>query len=194
MFRSGNNNCRRFRDIDIFRNLEYRGFGRMRGRRRHHFGKEMENRQRMKRGDIKYILLSLLEEESQHGYQLIKELESRWGGFYKPSPGSVYPTLQLLQEGGYLTSQEVEGKKVYTITDSGKDLLSENQDSVDAMNQFEMQPQLMELRTMFKDLRELTRQVARSGNTEKINRILDRFKQLKREIHLILAEEEENLD
>jgi len=63
------------------------------GHRRRRCEPGME-RQRMPRGDIKYILLSLIEEAPQHGYQLIKELESRWGGFYRPSPGSVYPTLQ----------------------------------------------------------------------------------------------------
>jgi DNA-binding PadR family transcriptional regulator len=61
---------------------------------------------------------------------LIKELEARRGGFRRPSPGSVYPTLQMLEEGGYLTSEEVDGKRVYTITESGRQFLSDrNQQS-----------------------------------------------------------------
>ena len=61
-----------------------------------------------------------------HGYEMIKALEQRSGGFYSPSPGSIYPTLQMLEEGGFVTSNEVEGKKVYTITDEGRALLTDN--------------------------------------------------------------------
>lgn len=62
-----------------------------------------------------------------HGYEMIKALEEKSGGFYTPSPGSIYPTLQMLEEGGYVTVSEVEGKKVYTITESGRGLLAERQ-------------------------------------------------------------------
>jgi DNA-binding PadR family transcriptional regulator len=62
-----------------------------------------------------------------HGYEMIKALEEKSGGFYTPSPGSVYPTLQMLEEGGYVTVSEVEGKKVYTITDAGRAMLAERQ-------------------------------------------------------------------
>jgi hypothetical protein len=58
---------------------------------------------------------------------MIKELESRAGGFYTPSAGAVYPTLQLLEDRGWVTAQTVEGKKVYTITDAGRQALSEHQ-------------------------------------------------------------------
>src|SRR5579884_2464852 len=79
------------------------------------------------RGDMKYALLELVQERPMHGYEMIKALEARSGGFYSPSPGSIYPTLQMLEEGGYVTSNEVEGKKVYTITDAGRALLAERQ-------------------------------------------------------------------
>ena len=75
---------------------------------------------RTRRGDIKFILLELLSERPQHGYELIKELEARRGGFRRLIPGSVYQTLQMLEEGGYVTSEEVDGKRVYTITESGR--------------------------------------------------------------------------
>jgi DNA-binding PadR family transcriptional regulator len=74
---------------------------------------------------MRFALLELLAEQPRHGYELIKELERRFGGFYKPSPGSVYPTLQLLEDEGHLTSASVEGKKVYTLTESGRALLAE---------------------------------------------------------------------
>ena len=77
---------------------------------------------RMRRGGMKFLLLEMLKEGPRHGYELISALESRFRG-YRPSPGSVYPTLQMLEEGGFVTSQEVDGKKVYTITDAGLELL-----------------------------------------------------------------------
>src|SRR5918997_4520615 len=79
---------------------------------------------RMRRGDIKFHLLEILKETPRHGYEIISELEKQSGG-YRPSPGSVYPTLQMLEEGGYLTSEQIEGKKVYTITEAGRKLLKE---------------------------------------------------------------------
>lgn len=89
------------------------------------FDRGQPGRRRQRRGDIKYALLELLAEQPRHGYELIKELEQRYGGFYRPSPGSVYPTLQLLEDEGHLTSTAVDGKRVYTITDSGRQLLAE---------------------------------------------------------------------
>jgi len=64
-----------------------------------------------------------------HGYEMIKALEEKTGGFYTPSPGSIYPTLQMLEDGGMVTSAEVEGKRVYTITDAGRASLAERQSS-----------------------------------------------------------------
>lgn len=55
-----------------------------------------------------------------HGYQIIQELESRSGGAWRPSPGSVYPTLQLLADEGLVTSEEVGGKRVFSLTDAGR--------------------------------------------------------------------------
>ena len=79
---------------------------------------------RMRRGDMKFLLLEILKEGPRHGYEIINGLEGRFSG-YRPSPGSVYPTLQMLEEGGFVTSEEKDGKKVYTITDAGLKLLEE---------------------------------------------------------------------
>jgi DNA-binding PadR family transcriptional regulator len=62
-----------------------------------------------------------------HGYEMMKALEERTGGFYAPSAGTIYPTLQMLEDRGLVTVQEVEGKKVYSITDAGRALLQERQ-------------------------------------------------------------------
>ena len=60
-----------------------------------------------------------------HGYEMMKALEEKSGGFYTPSAGSIYPTLQMLEDRGFVTVKEVEGKKVYSITDTGRGLLAE---------------------------------------------------------------------
>ncbi len=83
------------------------------------------NEWRARRGDIKFLLLETLAEGPMHGYEIIQRLAERHGGRYRPSPGSVYPTLQMLEEGGFLTGETVDGKRVYTITQAGRGLLEE---------------------------------------------------------------------
>lgn len=73
---------------------------------------------------MKFLFLEILKDGPRHGYEIINGLEGRFRG-YRPSPGSVYPTLQMLEEGGFVTSEMVDGKKVYTITDAGLKLLEE---------------------------------------------------------------------
>ena len=80
------------------------------------------------RGNLKYVLLDLLQERPKHGYEMIKEMEERTYGFYSPSAGAIYPTLQLLEDRGWVTTQEAEGKKVYAITDAGRQALKEHQE------------------------------------------------------------------
>jgi DNA-binding PadR family transcriptional regulator len=149
---------------------------------------------RTRRGDIKFILLEQLAERPQHGYELIKELEARRGGFRRPSPGSVYPTLQMLEEGGYLTSEEIEGKRIYTITDTGRQLLSDRPQQSDSRNAGDRfadhkPSQLIELRRTLTEVNDAVTQVARSGNPEQANRVRDLLAQVKREIYKLLAEE-----
>lgn len=82
------------------------------------------------RGDLKYVILDLLKDQPRHGYDVIRALEERFHGFYSPSPGSVYPTLQLLEDQGYLSSSQQDGKRVYAITDEGRRFLAEQADVV----------------------------------------------------------------
>jgi DNA-binding PadR family transcriptional regulator len=85
-------------------------------------------------GDLRYVVLRLLEEKPRHGYEIIKALEERFHGAYAPSPGVVYPTLQLLEDLGYARVMPgPEGKKVYEITDAGRAHLAENRDAVDSI-------------------------------------------------------------
>jgi DNA-binding PadR family transcriptional regulator len=82
------------------------------------------------RGDLKYVILDLLREQPRHGYDIIRALEERSSGLYSPSPGSVYPTLQLLEDQGHVTSDQREGKKVYAITDAGRRFLDERAETL----------------------------------------------------------------
>ncbi len=84
------------------------------------------------KGDLKYVILELLDEKPRHGYEIIKELEERFGGTYSPSPGTVYPTLTMLEDLGYARARTEEGgKKIYEITPEGKAHLEENKHTVD---------------------------------------------------------------
>src|SRR6266446_1794265 len=83
------------------------------------------------RGDLKYVILDLLKDQPRHGYDIIRALEERMRGRYRPSPGSVYPTLQMLEDLGYVTSSQQEGKKVYSITEEGRRYLTEQQPVID---------------------------------------------------------------
>jgi len=82
-------------------------------------------------GDLKFVILQLLDDKPRHGYEIIKELEERSGGRYTPSPGTVYPTLTLLEDMGYASCAAEAGKKVYSITDEGRAFLAENQKTAD---------------------------------------------------------------
>jgi DNA-binding PadR family transcriptional regulator len=83
-------------------------------------------------GDLKYVILRLLDEKPRHGYEIIKDLEGRFGGSYAPSPGTVYPTLTMLEDLGYArVVPEEGGKKIYEITDEGKQHLAEHSTTVD---------------------------------------------------------------
>lgn len=99
--------------------------GRRTGRR---FGRFFEH------GDLRFVILALLEAQPRHGYELIKELEERTGGAYRPSPGVIYPTLALLEDEGLIRPAAGEaGRKLFEITDAGKAELDANRAGVDAV-------------------------------------------------------------
>src|SRR5580698_7800174 len=77
--------------------------------------------------DLQLIILALLKEKASHGYELIKALEERSGGFYVPSPGMVYPALTWLEEVGYASVAAEGAKKLYSITEAGREHLTQNQ-------------------------------------------------------------------
>ena len=82
-------------------------------------------------GEVKFVILRLLREKPRHGYEVIKALEEQMHGCYTPSAGTVYPTLQLLEDEGYVRVVETDGKKVYHITPEGERYLDEHRDLLD---------------------------------------------------------------
>ncbi|MBX0329181.1 PadR family transcriptional regulator [Oscillochloris sp. ZM17-4] len=158
------------------------------------FGGDGGPRRRHRRGDIKFALLELLAEQPRHGYDLIKELESRYAGFYRPSPGTVYPTLQLLADEGHLTSEQAEGKRIYTITESGRLLLAERQGGGEGQHGFrhdEGGEGLDGLRRSARALIEVVMQSARHGTPEQVQAVGKVIDGARREVYRILADSPE---
>ncbi|MBV8774349.1 MAG: helix-turn-helix transcriptional regulator [Deltaproteobacteria bacterium] len=84
-------------------------------------------------GEVRLALLSLLGEAPMHGYELMKRLEDRSGGVYRASAGTIYPTLQQLEDEGLVTSETQDGKKIYRLTDAGRQELQRNDEAVRAI-------------------------------------------------------------
>jgi DNA-binding PadR family transcriptional regulator len=82
-------------------------------------------------GEMKYVILRLLREQPRHGYDIIKALEERFAGCYTPSPGTVYPTLELLADQGLVRAVEKDGRKVYHITPEGEAFLDQHKDTIE---------------------------------------------------------------
>src|SRR5688500_7101733 len=138
-------------------------------------------------GDLKYVILRMLEEKPRSGYESIKELEDRFGGAYSPSPGTVYPTLTMLEDLGYAQATvEDGGRKIYTITDAGRAYLKEHSETVDGI--FErmasfvdgfLDEPMMQVTGAFKRLGRATygtasRHVRDTERLRKVREILDR--------------------
>lgn len=84
-------------------------------------------------GDLRLVILNLIAEKPSHGYEIIKAIEERVGGAYSPSPGVIYPTLTLLEELGYVTTEAGAAKKLHTITEQGRAFLEANRPTLDAL-------------------------------------------------------------
>lgn len=146
-------------------------------------------------GDLKYVILRLLEEKPRHGYDIIKELENRFGGSYAPSPGTVYPTLTMLEDMGYArVVPEDGGKKIYEITDEGRKHLAEHSTTVDDIfariarfvEGFTDTP-MTELNHAFQRLAKATYKTATSqiSDKEKIEKIRDIIRRAADEVEAI---------
>ena len=92
-------------------------------------------RRLFERGDLKYVILDLLREREAHGYEIIRDLEEQFGGFYAPSPGAIYPTLDLLQDMGCVASTRSEGKRIFSLTQQGVEFLEERKPRLEAIRE-----------------------------------------------------------
>ena len=91
-------------------------------------GRGRGRRQMFESGEIKFVILRLLKEKPRHGYEVMKALEERMSGCYTPSAGTVYPTLQMLEDQGYIRGVDAGGRKVYEVTPEGLKYLEEHKD------------------------------------------------------------------
>lgn len=170
-----------------------RGFGHGHGP----FGGPRPGR-RFGRGDLKYVILDLLQDGPRHGYDIIQALEDRSHGFYSPSPGSVYPTLQLLEDQGYVSSSQQDSKRVYVITEEGRRFLSEQSDTVDDIRARmaagwgpKIAPELRDLADEVRQIGQLLfAQGARGGlgDADKVRRLRDVVGRAKSEIEAIFRD------
>lgn len=145
---------------------------------------------RMGRGDIRTAILVALAEEPMHGYQIIQSIEKSTRGAWKPSPGSIYPTLQLLADEGLVTAEQVGERKVYSLTDAGREAAAE----------FSSGPEPWEPRRSWHSERNIAvpkagaklaqaiAQVAQ-GTPEQTERAVEVIDEARRKIYAILAED-----
>jgi len=151
---------------------------------------------RMGRGDVRAAVLALLAESPMHGYQIIHEIEERSGGSWKPSPGSVYPTLQLLTDEGLVTAEEANGRKTYALTEAGRaeaDAAGERpapwQASGTGAGARESSGRATALPKAGVELAQAAAQVARTGTPEQVQQAVAVLEDARRKLYSILAQD-----
>jgi DNA-binding PadR family transcriptional regulator len=156
-------------------------------------GFERGNRRggRGSRPNVRPALLALLLERPMHGYEMIQELESRTGGIWRPSPGSVYPTLQLLEDEGLIVAETSGGRKAYTLTDAGRaEAETAAQNPPWAQFTDDTMSQVQDFRDAAVGIMSALKQVGFSGNPEQRAKALEILNETKRKLYAILADGE----
>lgn len=146
---------------------------------------------RMQRGDVRAAVLALLLERPMHGYQIIAEIGERSGGSWKPSPGSVYPTLQMLTDEGLLKSEESGGRKTYSLTDEGR-FAAEADAGKPAPWETSGARESGRPGALTKagfDLAQAVAQVGRTGSAEQVKEAIDVLEDARRKLYSILAQD-----
>jgi DNA-binding PadR family transcriptional regulator len=161
------------------------GFGGPRGRR--------GGGRRGKRGDVRAAILVLLADRAMHGYEMIQEISDRSGGLWRPSPGSVYPTLQLLVDEGLIVGTESEGsKRLFELTDEGR-AAAEKVETPPWQEIAEgADPGAVNLHTAVTQLMGAVAQSAYAASEEQQQRIVDIVNNARREIYNILGETDDS--
>ncbi|MGL4340012.1 MAG: PadR family transcriptional regulator [Rhodoglobus sp.] len=146
---------------------------------------------RMGRGDVRAAVLALLAEKPMHGYQIIHEIEERSNGSWKPSPGSVYPTLQLLADEGLISAKESNGRKTYSLTDDGR---AQTETTADRSAPWETSNAKESGRTTALakagiDLAQAAAQLGRCGNPDQVKQGITVLDEARRKLYVILAQD-----
>ena len=137
-------------------------------------------------GHLKFVILRLLDEKPRHGYEIIKEIEERFGGMYSPSPGTVYPTLTMLEDLGYARAMpEENGKKIYQITEEGRKHLAENQPLIAEFAQNIFGEPMMEVHRGMKNVGRAVYASKSSRTPEQIKRIKEILERAATEIEAV---------
>jgi len=147
---------------------------------------------RSRRGDVRAAILALLTERPMHGYEMIQEITERSGQFWRPSPGSVYPTLQLLADEGLITSTEGSGgKRRYELTDEGREA-AQKQATAPPWEEIaqDVDPNDVNLRNAIGQLMGATMQVAHAASGNQKQRAIEVLNEARREVYAILGEVE----
>lgn len=145
-------------------------------------------RNRVRRGDVQAAVLALLIDGDMHGYQIITELAERSGGAWRPSPGSVYPTLGRLERNGLIVSQENDGKRTYKLTPAGRRAAQES--GGEPWSDFTEQPGATDLRSAAQSLFAALSQLESVGSDHQLGRAAEIVRGARKSIYLMLAEEE----
>jgi DNA-binding PadR family transcriptional regulator len=154
------------------------------------FGPGGRGRGRRRRGDVRLALLRLLAEEPRNGYQLMQTVEERSGGEWRPSPGSVYPTLALLEDEGLVRSAEADGARTFEITDAGREHLETRADEP-APWEFpeESGHSARDTRRLIASVAQAAMQVAIAGDEDQQKRAVELLGETRRGLYGILAED-----
>jgi DNA-binding PadR family transcriptional regulator len=147
-------------------------------------------RGRRRRGDVRAALLLLLAEEPSNGYQLMQAIEERSGGRWRPSPGSVYPTLSQLEDEGLIRATEHDGAKLFEITDQGRAYLEEHASAKAPWDEGDDHaPALSELASLVIQIGRAAWQVAQDGDERQVEQARQTLSDTRRALYRILAEE-----
>jgi len=146
-------------------------------------------RNRARRGDVRMALLALLAEKPMHGYEMLRELEQRSGALWRPSAGSVYPTLQLLEDEGLIKGKDVDERRMYSITDAGRsELKARTRERGEMPWDDPRDDKPRELHEAAVAVGEAAVQVARVGSGDQIDRAIALLHETRRKIYALLAE------
>jgi DNA-binding PadR family transcriptional regulator len=148
-------------------------------------------RGRGRRGDVRAAILLLLTEQPMHGYEMIQQIAERSGGLWKPSPGSVYPTLQLLVDEGLITATESDGsKKLFELTEDGRAAAEKIETPPWEEIADGIEPFQLNMNSAAAQLSAAVMQSAMLATAEQQERIVDIINNARREIYTILGETE----